>query len=425
MILADWLTLGEIGFGALAITPILIQDKLNRRWIKRNELPKRPLVVDEELPMITVIICVLNEEKVIAGKLSNLAICNYPRNKMEVLVIDTGSSDQTMYIVEDWIEKAPEFGRLVRLLSTTTVAGKSAAVNLGLAESHIDSEVIILTDADSRLAENSLKKITSWFANPEIGAVCGHQQPIDYDGKIMENPDSYRDYYNRARDAESRIDSTPIFEGSLAAYRRKLVNSGVIADSNADDSQLALEARRQGLRTIHDSDLIFYEATPYSALAIHTQKTRRAQGLVRHLWRNSDLMFNNKLGIAMMITIRSLFLIHVITPFLFVSSIACSLGLLLTLILGFPTTPLSFTFSIINSFLLIYAVIQYYLYLIAKTPTEKRRRFSSSLISYVHSMFVLVWVHVRISIGLKSHIWKPIKEIRDSIVLYDKSKMKK
>ena len=127
---------------------------------------------------------------------------------MEVLVIDTGSSDQTMYIVEDWIEKAPEFGRLVRLLSTTTVAGKSAAVNLGLAESHIDSEVIILTDADSRLAENSLKKITSWFANPEIGAVCGHQQPIDYDGKIMENPDSYRDYYNRARDAESRIDST-------------------------------------------------------------------------------------------------------------------------------------------------------------------------------------------------------------------------
>tara|TARA_Y100000588_G_C14227614_1_gene913861 strand:+ start:703 stop:1968 length:1266 start_codon:yes stop_codon:yes gene_type:complete len=417
---AEIFAFGQIGFGSLAIIPFLLQDWLNRRWISNFSFPDTPEVKLGSLPRMTVIICVRDEEMVIGGKLTDLATNNYPRDRLEVLVIDTGSSDRTMQVVEEWISGAPEFGPLVRLLSTTTVAGKSAAVNLGLAESHIDNEIILLTDADSRLSEGALERIGSWFINPEIGAVCGRQIPIGVDGKRQLESGVYREYYNRAREAESRLDSTPIFEGSLAAYRRSAINAGVVADSNADDSQLALEARKQGLRAIHDPDLHFFEAVPVTPVAIHSQRTRRAQGLVRHLWRNSNLMFSNKMGKPMSMTMRSLFYIHVIMPIFVLSSIVCGLCILSSLIWDplVPIKSLPFFLVILNGIGIVLLLVG----LLTPNNESKKWWFSTTPFSFIHAMSVLVWAHLRIVLGIKSHIWKPIQEIREAINRYDESK---
>jgi cellulose synthase/poly-beta-1,6-N-acetylglucosamine synthase-like glycosyltransferase len=366
---------------------------------------------------MTVIICVRDEELVIEGKLSDLSRKHYPRELLEVLVIDTGSSDRTMQVVEDWISNAPEFGPLVRLLSTTSVAGKSAAVNLGLAESHADSDVVVLTDADSRLEVNALERIGRWFLNPEIGAVCGQQQPIGENGKPVLESSAYRSYYNRAREAESRLDSTPIFEGSLAAYSRSAINAGVVADSNADDSQLAVEARRQGLRAIHDPDLHFFEAVPISLSAIHSQRMRRAQGLVRHLWRNSDLMFSKKMGAPMRMTMRTLFYVHIKMPVLVLGSLACGLGVLLSVALN-PQQWTLFPISIAALNLSLFLAILYPPFAVRVSSSDSIRPMNV-LTSFTHSMAILVWVHLRIILRLKSHIWRPIQEIRESINRFD------
>jgi cellulose synthase/poly-beta-1,6-N-acetylglucosamine synthase-like glycosyltransferase len=366
---------------------------------------------------MTVVICVRDEEMVIEGKLTDLSKQKYPRELLEVLVIDTGSGDNTMRLIEKWISNSPEFDPLVRLLSTTTVAGKSAAVNLGLAESHIDSEVFVLTDADSRLAPNSLEKIGRWFSNPDIGAVCGRQIPIGSDGKLLTKSQTYRDYYNRAREAESRMDSTPIFEGSLAAYRQSAINAGVVADANADDSQLALEARKKGLRAIHDPDLHFYEAVPTSISAIHSQRARRAQGLVRHIWRNVDFMFSNKQGMAMRMTMRTLFFTHIIMPFLILGSLACGLGTILTTALNLQdSSTLSMIVAMLNLSLFFAIFIPPF---VVEVLQYKAIRSMNPVTSFAHAMAVLFWVHIRIVVGLKSHIWRPIKEIRESISLFD------
>ncbi len=413
----EWMIIGEIGLGSVAILPLLLQDWFSRKWLTKHPLPDFPEGTTGPLPRMTVIICVRDEELVIEGKLTDLARKSYPRELLEVLVIDTGSSDQTMQVVQDWISNAPEFGPLVRLLSTTSVAGKSAAVNLGLAESHSDSKVVVLTDADSRLAANALERIGRWFLNPEIGAVCGQQQPIGENGKPMLGSSAYRSYYNRAREAESRLDSTPIFEGSLAAYSRSAINAGVVADSNADDSQLAVEARRQGLRAIHDPDLHFFEAIPISLSAIHSQRMRRAQGLVRHLWRNSDLMFSKTVGAPMRMTMRTLFYVHIKMPALVLGSLACGLGVLLSVVLNsqeWSLIPLSF------------AALNLILFLAILFPPFAVRVFGldsirpmNALTSFTHSMAILVWVHLRIILRLKSHIWRPIQEIRESINRFD------
>jgi cellulose synthase/poly-beta-1,6-N-acetylglucosamine synthase-like glycosyltransferase len=416
----EWLALGQIGFGSLAIIPFVVQDWLNRRWISKFPFPTFPSTNNVDFPKMTVIICVRDEEMVIEGKLADLATNKYPQDRLEVLVIDTGSSDRTMQVVEGWISTSPEFGSLVRLLSTTSVAGKSAAVNLGLAESHLESEIILLTDADSRLSEGALERIGCWFLNPDIGAVCGRQQPIGYDGKQQLDSGAYRTYYNRAREAESRLDSTPIFEGSLAAYRRSAINAGVVADSNADDSQLALEARKQGLRAIHDPELHFYEAVPVTPTAIHTQRVRRAQGLVRHLWRNSNMMFSKKIGTHMRMTLRSLFYIHVKMPFCVILSLTCGLALLSAFLWAapMPFSTLPFWLALLNGGALLFLAVGCF----SAGAASKQWWFTTAPFSFIHAMFVLVWVHLRIALGIKSHIWKPIQEIREAINRYDELK---
>ena len=165
-----------------------------------------------------------------------------------------------------------------------------------------------------------------------------------------------------------------------------------VADSNADDSQLALEARKQGLRAIHDPNLHFFEAIPVTPVAIHSQRVRRAQGLVRHLWRNSNLMFSNKVGKPMRMTMRSLFYIHVKMPFFVISSLVCGLCLLSSLFWA-PTTSmisLPFFLSILNSIGLFLLLVG----LLSPDSESKKWWFSTTPFSFIHAMFVLVWAHL-------------------------------
>lgn len=414
----------QVGFASLTLFPFLVHDWLNRRWCATIPMPLCPQVSGEQLPKMTVAICVRDEELVVAGKLSDLFRTDYPKEKLEVLVVDTGSSDRTMREVEGWIEISPDFGSRVRLLSTTGIGGKSAAVNLALAECEADSEVFVLTDADSRLAVGALERIGSWFLNQEIGAVCGRQIPIGSDGRPLADSSGYRTYYNRAREAESRLDSTAIFEGSLAAYRRDAINAGVIADSNADDSQLALETRKQGFRAIHDPQLRFYEAIPNTLAAIHSQRVRRAQGLVRHIWNNREMLASDRYGGAIRMTMRGMFHLHVLMPFCALFALAFTVGTQMASIRlfisdGLFSDPLVLTVHILNGLTLLSIITPPFIMHSGRSGERNRYNSMSVATSFTHAMLVLVWVHIRIVLGFKSHIWRPISEVREAIHKFD------
>ncbi len=296
MMSAELFALAEVGFGMTGPIWFLADHWIQRAWLKRHQLPNIFEVSTGELPRISILLCVRNEAQIIEGKLADLARQDYPRELLEVLLIDTGSTDGTVQLAEEWAARALEFGPLVRFLSTTGVEGKSAAVNLGISEAEGDIEIILMTDADARLAPGALRRVASWMVNPEVGAVCGRQIALPTVSQTQTGAgevelESYRGYYNMAREAESRYQSTPIFEGSLAAYRRSAIQN-IVETSNADDSQLAVQVTRNGLRAIHDPDLNFLEAVPLPGRGLHRQRLRRAQGVVRHLWRNSSLWFS-------------------------------------------------------------------------------------------------------------------------------------
>lgn len=121
-------------------------------------------------PSVAVIIAARNEEDEIGACLECLCAQDYPRDLLTVHVIDDGSSDATADIVAEAAERDDRIRLLTVRETPPGIAPKKHAVSTGIAES--DSEIIILTDADSRAGPSWIRTMVSHFS-PEVGMVLG------------------------------------------------------------------------------------------------------------------------------------------------------------------------------------------------------------------------------------------------------------
>ena len=243
---------------------------LNKPWnIKINPNYK---------PKITIIIPTYNEAKFIQQKLDNIHEQDYPREKLEVIVIDSASTDGTPELVKQWTQKHPEIN--LKLIQEPERRGKAHALNHALKHVAEDTEIVIITDTDAFWPDkNTLRKVAKYLSDPQVGAVSCIKKPTGTKTTIEEN---YRQYYNVLRIAESKAYSTPIFHGELAAYKKKhlLEIGGFPTDIGADDSHTATKIALQGHRAITPEDLICTEAIP--SQGYFSWRIRRAQHLIQH-----------------------------------------------------------------------------------------------------------------------------------------------
>lgn len=274
-------------------------------------------------PKVSMIIPTWNEEDTIEGKLRNTFELKYPKNKLEVIVIDSGSEDRTREIVKKF--------KKVRLIVEKERNGKANALNKAF--KYCTGEIVILSDSDCRLSKDILLKSMPHFSDPSLGALTGRQSLINAEETISTRIESkYRDFYYLLRNAESILDSTFIFHGEFSAFRKKLLDK-IFSDSVADDSELALRVRKKNYRTILLPAASYREYAP-SRLSDRTkQKYRRAQGLVQIMFRFfSTFFFNPKYKTFGLLIFPVEFFMHVISPFLLILSLV-TLPLLPTKIL--------------------------------------------------------------------------------------------
>lgn len=130
-----------------------------------------------ELPTVAVFIPAHNEEVVIAQTLKAMSRLYYPKDKLDVIVINDNSSDRTGEIVQEFTEKFP-FIRMVVTEPPNKGIGKSSALNEALAQS--ESEFIAVYDAD-----NTPERMAVWYLvmgllnDPKAGAVVGKFRVIN------------------------------------------------------------------------------------------------------------------------------------------------------------------------------------------------------------------------------------------------------
>jgi cellulose synthase/poly-beta-1,6-N-acetylglucosamine synthase-like glycosyltransferase len=142
-----------------------VRNKRNQR-VKQNS--------NQNLPTISLIVPTKNEETVIRRCLDGILTVDYPKDKMQVIIVDGNSSDNTCGVCSEFSEKYPN---LFKVITEVESKGKPSALNLALP--HITGELVGTFDADSLPETDALKKVASYFDDKKIMAVQGRTTSIN------------------------------------------------------------------------------------------------------------------------------------------------------------------------------------------------------------------------------------------------------
>ncbi len=205
-------------------------------------------------PTVTVIVAAYNEEKVIADKLSNLISNDYPKDRIEYIIISDRSTDRTDEIVKDFIEVHPNLR--MKFLIAREHKGKTNAQNE--AQKYATGEILVMTDANSFLEENSISELVSCFTDEDIAYVCGRLKYINADSSVTADLEStYWEGDLQQREIESRIQTITAGNGAIYACRNSEYYD--FDPLYGHDSVMPVYYASKNLRAIYNPDAVAYE----------------------------------------------------------------------------------------------------------------------------------------------------------------------
>lgn len=216
-------------------------------WLARRR--SHPVAKKRIQPPITLILAVHNGAQYVRQKLDSILALHYPAERMEILVVSDGSTDETAALVESYRSRGVELIELPR-------GGKPAALNAGIARAKGD--ILILTDVRQTLDPDSVQHLVDNFADPQVGVVSGNL--IIRQGERPDEQDTsrYWDYERWIRIELSRMDSIFGATGSFYAIRRELAVR-IPDDMLLDDMYQPLAAYFRGYRLIVEEQARIYD----------------------------------------------------------------------------------------------------------------------------------------------------------------------
>lgn len=230
----------------------------------------------EYRPDVTLIIPVHNEEGVIDAKLRNLDSLQYPRERLTILIVSDGSTDQTRQRVLDYRGDLS-----IRFLELPQRLGKAAALNLGLQNTR--SGIVVFSDASIMLEPGALQRLVQPFQDETIGCVSGEDHIPGGGGEGL-----YGRYELFLRNLESRVSSIAGASGSFYAMRTALCTP--FLPGLAPDFLSVLVTVGKGYRAITEPRAC---GTMSSLKSTRGEFTRKVRTLIRGmtaLWHARDLL---------------------------------------------------------------------------------------------------------------------------------------
>jgi cellulose synthase/poly-beta-1,6-N-acetylglucosamine synthase-like glycosyltransferase len=198
-------------------------------------------------PFVTFIITAYNEEKRIREKLENTLALDFPRDKLQILVASDGSTDATNSTVQEY------GGQRVELLEVKSRGGKENAQKEAVKSAR--GEVLVFTDAATRLDPDGLAQIVANFADLSVGCVSSVDRVLGQDGRPS-GEGTYVRYEMWLRSLESQVCSVVGLSGSFFAARKEVCQD--FSGDMQSDFRTLLNSMRMGLRGVSDPDAVGY-----------------------------------------------------------------------------------------------------------------------------------------------------------------------
>jgi hypothetical protein len=207
------------------------------------------------------------------------------RGPSAAYVVDNASSDGTGEVA------ARALGRCRHLRGQVLecpTPGKSNALNLGL--SRISEDVVVRVDADTTVAPSVLEAAVPWFWDRGVGGVGGFPLPKRLGPSWLRSLQLIEYCYTIAfcRVAASALDGITVMPGSIAAYRRRLLNElgGFGRGFNGEDSDITMRIGRLGYRIVTDARVRVSTEAPRTLGQLREQRQRWSRGRFHMAGRN-------------------------------------------------------------------------------------------------------------------------------------------
>ncbi len=249
---------------------------------ERNVLGMKEL---HELPPVSIIIPAYNEGPVIERALTSLMKLDYP--EYEVLVVDDGSTDDTLRIASEWEgQRGPGEFRVV----TKRNGGKASALNAGIAMSK--HPLVFCMDADSYLEPRTLLAAARHFADPAVGAVAGNVK-VENRSKLITKLQAleYIEGLNMPRRAQGFVSAVNIVPGPVGMFRREALEEvgGYDTDTFAEDADLTLKLMSVGWRVEYEDQAIAWSEAPERWRDLAQQRYRWTRGILQAIRKRKSL----------------------------------------------------------------------------------------------------------------------------------------
>ena len=189
-------------------------------------------------PSITVVIPAKNEEAVIESVVRTVFKSDYPHSRLEVIVVDDGSTDRTWECV---YRVASDQGGSERLILIQHAGNYGKRIALASAISRAGGEIVVCIDSDSFVEQDAIRLLVQPFRDPHVAAVCGHGEAVNRDGGLLPRLQHYwyAETFRLLKGMESRLGCVSCCSGMLAAYRKTAIMpliSQWLTEKPTDDS---------------------------------------------------------------------------------------------------------------------------------------------------------------------------------------------
>lgn len=259
--------------------PIIVSGARNLLKSRKTKAKKLSLVKGE-LPFVSVIVPVKNEEKVIGRLLNALLSLNYPTDKKEIIVVNDASDDMTGALCSKFAAENP----VVRVFSKLTSTTKAAALNFGA--SHARGEIIATFDADSLPEPDSLLNAAMHFADSGVSAVQGRICSINAEENMLTRFLSYEgavqyDVYTRGKD---NLNLFVCLAGTCQFIRRNVLEEvgGWNEDCLSEDMELSLRLAEKDYVTKYAPEVRTWEESPSTFRSFFRQRARWFRGNIEN-----------------------------------------------------------------------------------------------------------------------------------------------
>ena len=264
-------------------------------------------------PLVAVIVPCYNEATTVARTCESLLALEYPKDKLEIILVDDGSTDSTPEVMSQFVEN-PHI-KIIRKEN----GGKHTALNAGIATTQ--AEIVGCLDADSFVEPDALREIVPCFTDDTVAAVTAAMSVHRPKSLIQHMQNAEYIFGITMRHTLASVNGLYVTPGPFSFYRRNIVEKlgGFRHGHQTEDMEMALRIQQAGYRIENAPRARVYTKAPSTILGLLKQRTRWTTGFLRNVMGEYRGLIGNRRHAALGMVVLPLALIAIASSILLFS----------------------------------------------------------------------------------------------------------